>query len=513
LRWPDFQNYRNDVTELYTSAGYQPVWSRNGVPTPTALTAIEELKSARSEGLDPEDYDGSRWDSRIAAMRKDAATANRLDLALTVSLMRYAADLRFGRANPDGRPAGGYRFGGAECDLATFILHGIALSDGPEAQAALLELDPPFAGYSRARTMLAQYLQLAQDDDGEKLPPSTKPIEPGQPYPGVPRLARLLRRLGDLPVTVSLPADSIIYQGPLVDAVKRFQARHGLDADGRLGAGTLAALNTPLDHRVRQLQLALERYRWIPRDSSKPRIVVNIPEFRLRAFDPSSGQPALEMKIVTGKAGRLQTPVFGADMKYVIFRPYWNVPPSIQHKELVASIPRDRSYLAKNEYEVVTPGGKVVETGDISDDVLAALRSGRLQVRQRPGAKNALGTVKFVLPNENDVYLHDTPARSLFARSRRDFSHGCVRVEKPLELAMWVLQDKPEWTRERIMDAMNGSTPVQVDLTNPIPVSIVYWTAVVPESGVAYFFDDIYGRDEQLDRELTIAGYGPRPRG
>jgi murein L,D-transpeptidase YcbB/YkuD len=378
---------------------------------------------------------------------------------------------------------------------------------------AIQELDPPFEGYRRARGMLAQYLQLARQDDGEKLPSASKPIEPGQPYSSVPRLATLLMRLGDLPPAAFPPADPGVYQGAVVDAVKRFQARHGLEADGRLGSGTLAALNTPLDHRVRQLQLALERYRWIPRDSSRPWIVVNIPEFRLRAFNPATGQTELDMKVVTGKAKRLQTPVFGAEMKYIIFRPYWNVPPSIQRKELVPHIEGDRSYLAENDYEVVTPRGQVVATGEISDEVLADLRSGKLQVRQRPGIKNALGGVKFVLPNENDVYLHDTPARSLFSRSRRDFSHGCVRVEKPLDLALWILRGRPEWTRERIEDAMNGSTPLQIDLGSPIPVSIVYWTAVAPENGQVYFYEDIYGRDEDLDRQLTSGVSDPRPRG
>ena len=499
------------MIELYTSAGYAPIWLRNGVPTATASAVLEQLKGAGSEGLDPEDYDGSRWDSRLAALRAGAISANRFDLTLTVSLMRYASDLRFGRANPEGRSYPGFRWGDNPCDLATWVLHRVALSN--DAAVAIQELNPPFEGYRRARGMLAQYLQLAGQDDGEKLPSASKPIEPGQPYPGVPRLATLLVRLGDLPPAAFPPADPATYQGALVDAVKHFQARHGLDADGRLGAGTLAALNTPLEHRVRQLQLALERYRWIPRESSRPWIVVNIPEFRLRAFDPSNGRPGLEMKVVTGKAKRLQTPVFGADMKYIIFRPYWNVPPSIQRKELIPHIERDRSYLAANDYEVVTPRGQVVATGEISDGVLADLRSGKLQVRQRPGTKNALGGVKFLLPNENDVYLHDTPAKSLFSRSRRDFSHGCVRVEKPVDLALWVLRDRPEWTRERIADAMNGSTALQVDLTVPIPVSIVYWTAVAPEDGQIYFFDDIYGQDEDLDRQLTSGGLGPRPRG
>ena len=519
LRWPDFQNYRKDSLELYRSAGYAPVWVRDGVPTPSAEAAIAELKGAGAEGLDPEDYDGSRWDGRMAALRSGTLTANRFDLALTVSLMRYASDLRWGRGNPEGRSSEGFQLGDKPCDLATWVLHRVALSNQARdassggVRAAFQELDPPFDGYRRARSALWRYLQLAREDDGEKLPPSKKAIDPGQHYAGVPRLAFLLMRLGDLPTAAFPPSDPDTYQGVLVDAVKHFQARHGLEPDGRVGTGTINALNTPLAHRVRQLQLALERYRWIPRDSSRPWVVANIPEFRLRAFDPSSGRPALEMKIVTGKAERLQTPVFGADMKYLIFRPYWKVPLAIQRKELIPHILRDQAYLADNEYEVVTARGQVVSAGPVTGDILAGLRSGTLQIRQRPGPKNALGGVKFVLPNDNDVYLHDTPARSQFSRSRRDFSHGCIRVENPTDLALWVLRDKPEWTRERIDEAMNGAEPIQVDLPHPIPVSVVYWTAVVAEDGTPYFFDDIYGRDQELDQQLTSGGPAPRPRG
>jgi murein L,D-transpeptidase YcbB/YkuD len=473
---------------------------KKSAPTPNAVGVISALKTAYDDGLNPEDYDGSRWDERIANI--GAFGPDRFDLALTVAAMRFASDLRFGRANPDGKPAGVF-------SLDNWVLPTLAPSSDPKA--AFQQLNPPFPGYWRIRGMLPEYWRLAQQDSGETLPVSTKPIEPGKAYSGTSRLADVLRCLGDLPENAALP-DSGLYEGALIDAVKHFQVRHGLEADGRLGKGTLAALNVPLSQRFRQLQLALERYRWIPRDSAKPMIVVNIPEFRLHAFN-AAGQPELEMKIVTGKAKRLQTPVFGADMRYVIFSPYWNVPAKIQRKELIPDIVHDRSYLAKNEYEVVTTGGTVMSTGTVSDEILSGLRSGKLQVRQGPGAKNALGGVKFMLPNENDVYLHDTPAKGLFSRTRRDFSHGCIRLEKPVDLALWVLHDRPEWTRDRIVEAMNGLMPMQVDLPNPIPVSVVYWTAVVPENGVLNFFDDIYGLDDELYQQITSVGSAPRPRG
>jgi murein L,D-transpeptidase YcbB/YkuD len=501
LRWPDFHDLQPNLDRLYKFTGYTPVWVRNGSAAPLALQVIQVFKNAGLEGLNPEDYDGSRWDERLASLPAGTFPPERFDLALTVSAMRYALDLRFGRANPKGRPDDGLL-------LDIWVLQRLLPTS--DAAATFRELDPPFPGYARLRDKLAQYRTLAQEDNGERLPSGARPVEPGQPYSGAGRLTDLLRRVGDLPADASTDSDK--YQGPLVDAVKRYQARHGIDVDGRLGASTLAALNTPLDRRVRQIELAMERYRWIPRESSRPSIVVNIPEFKLRAF-ASDGRSELEMKVVTGKAKLLQTPVFGSDMKFVIFRPYWNVPSSIQRKEILPQLGRDRSYLAKNEYQVVTPGGKVVSDGTVSDEILSGLRNGRYEVRQKPGPKNSLGNIKFVLPNENDIYLHDTPARSLFSRSRRDFSHGCIRVERPLDLAIWVLRDRPEWTRDKIMDAMNGSDPLRVDLPSSIPVSIVYWSAVTSDDGSIYFFDDVYGLDETLDRQITTGGYGPRPRG
>jgi L,D-transpeptidase YcbB len=282
--------------------------------------------------------------------------------------------------------------------------------------------------------------------------------------------------------------------------------------DGRLGPETIEALNTPLVDRVQKLHLAMERVRWLPREVSQRSIVVNIPEFRLRALD-ASGKTELQMKVVVGKAQGLQTPGFSADMKDVIFRPYWNVPPSIQVKELIPEIQKDPSYLTENDYEITNSGGKVVSSGAVSQWIMVGLRSGKLQIRQRPGPRNALGGVKFVLPNDHDVYLHDTPARQLFAKSRRDFSHGCIRLENALELAVWVLQDRPEWTRARIQAAIEGGKTIEVPLPQPIPVRIEYQTAAVGEDGSVYFFDDIYGLDEALEEQLTNGGLGPRPRG
>ncbi len=505
LRWPDFSDYRAHVQTFYQPSGYAPAWIRDSRPTPQALAIIDILKQADRQGLDPEDYDGSRWNNRLARLEKphaggDGAT---FDAALTVCLMRYISDRHIGRVNPQH-----FKFGLSveekKYDLPAFLRE--RLVNGGDVNTELAQIGPPFAGYNRTLVALQRYLQLAPQDDGEKLPVSKKPIAPGSPYDGIPRLTRLLRLLGDLPASAAVAQDSSVYQGALVDAVKSFQIRHGLKPDGRLDDQTLRNLNTPLSQRLDQLRLTLERWRWLPDRFNEPRIVVNIPEFRLRAYD-NSGNPAFEMNVIVGKAFHHKTPVFEKDMRFVIFRPYWNVPPSIQRAEIVPALQKDRDYVAKKGFEVVTPQGQVVASGGITDEVLAQLRSGKLEVRQKPGPTNSLGLVKLMFPNEYNVYLHSTPAPQLFSQTRRDFSHGCIRVEDPAKLAAWVLRDKPDWTVERAQAAMSsGKDNTQVNLTNPIPVLILYGTAIVDPDGQVHFYDDIYGYDDEL-RQVLAKGY------
>jgi murein L,D-transpeptidase YcbB/YkuD len=321
----------------------------------------------------------------------------------------------------------------------------------------------------------------------------------------VPRLTRLLRLVGDLPADAAVsaaPQDPPIYEGALVDAVKKFQRRHGRDPNGRIDAQTLADLNVPLSRRVQQMQWTLERWRWLPDSYSKAPIVANIPEFRLRAYDKDFNV-GVTMNVVVGKSYGHNTPVFTETMKYVVFRPYWEVPYSITRAELIPHIQRDPDYLAKKGFEVVDNRQTVVAAGTVSSDVLSQLRAGKLFIRQKPGPTNSLGLVKFLFPNSYNVYMHDTPAPELFAKSRRDFSHGCIRLEKPADLAAWVLRNNPGWNEERIRAAMKGAETQQVNLAQPIPVLIVYATVIVLEDGLVHFYDDIYGHDSALEKVLA----------
>lgn len=506
LRSPDFSEYKARVQRFYESTGYAFAWIRDGKVTSQAEMAIDVLQAADSKGLSPEDYDDSRWVGRLTSLsdvgnpREDEDFAE-FDLALTVSVMRYISDLHFGRANP-----GLFRTEleiKSEFDLAGFLQQH--LIHAADVKSVLQDVEPPYEGYRRTERALQRYIAMAGEVHGGVLPVTKKAVAPGDSYIAVARLTDLLRRLGDLPEDVNVPLDSSTYAGSLVDAVKHFQVRHGLDSDGRLGKATFAQLNTPIIDRVRQLQLSLERWRWAPHSFPRAPIVVNIPEFELRALNDSY-ETELEMRVVVGQAYHHQTPVFAADMNQVVFRPYWNVPQSIQRAELVPKLERDPTYLAKNRYEVVTPQGKVVSNGSVDQPMLAQLRSGKLSIRQIPGPENALGLVAFLFPNEDAVYLHATPATELFTKSRRDFSHGCIRAEKPQQLAAWVLRDHPDWTPERIADAMNGEKTIYVRLDKPIPVLIIYATAVALENGEVRFFADIYGQDAQLS-ELLAKGY------
>lgn len=502
LHWPNFTDYRLHFQHIYEASNFVPVWLDNGKPTPQALAVIQALETSLQKGLNPDDYDASRWPDRIHSLDGSPTpdTLAQFDAALTVGVMRYISDLHIGRVNPK-HFSFGIDIEQKKYDLPQFVTKDVV--HATDVQSVLDEVEPPYNGYKATEAMLQKYLQLAAQGDGPQVPDVTKTVAPGDAYAGVSQLTQRLLLFGDLHADTPIDTNSTVYSGSLVDGVKTFQSRHGLTPDGKLGKGTIRQLNTPISRRVAQLQDALERWRWLPPQFPQPPVVANIPEFILRAFGPGQ-KVALAMNVVVGKAIRTQTPVFAKDMKYIVFRPYWNVPTSILRGEIIPGITRDRGYISKKNFEVTDFNGKVITDGPISDDVLAQLRAGKLTVRQKPGPTNSLGLVKFMFPNEYNVYLHSTPAQQLFSQSRRDFSHGCVRVEKPAELAAYLLRNQPPWTLEKVQAAMqSGPDNQQVNLTTPIPVLILYVTAVVEEDGSVHFFDDIYGYDKTLEAVLA----------
>lgn len=372
------------------------------------------------------------------------------------------------------------------------------LAEGNDLNSELAGIDPPFVGYRELHKALLRYMRLASEDTGEKLPMPTGMGYPGPPYPGFNRLTQLLRLLGDLPDDYSAAAaSSQAFDPVLLQAVGHFQRRHGLSATRYLDAETIEQLNIPLSYRVEQIRLALKRNRWLRNDSTQPTIVVNIPALRLYAFN-AEGKVVLTMRVDVGDDFEdSRTPVLENSIEYLVFRPYWDVPLSIQRVDFVPFVAQYPGYLAQHHFDFKTSTGERAARGEVTKEVLAELRAGRLRMRQRPGSDNPMGMVKFVFPNRYNVYLHDIPEREFqFLLPQRVVSHGCVHVEKPAELAAWVLRNQPGWTLERVQQAMhNGQNNVTVKLSKPLPVLIVYSTVSAGEDGDVHFYDDIYGYD------------------
>jgi len=517
LRWPDFTPYKAEVAKLYQTNGYSLIWVQSGRVRPQALAVIGLLQDAEAKGLDPEDYDGSRWQGRLLKLGQEKLGQEKLDqknldqkpseqdltsfdTALTVSTMRYIRSIHCGRVNPKE-----FKFEldteGKLLPLAEFIQAQVVNAADPAAE--IQKLEPPFLGYRKLLALLPVYEGYANQAAGEKLPTITKTVRPGQPYAGVVRLGQFLQIIGDIPAGAQLNPNATIYDGALVEGVKHYQDRHGETPTGNLDARTINELNTPPAARIRQIKLTLERWRWIPHSFPQPPVVVNLPEYRVRAMNPD-GTVAFYKNVIIGKAYGHKSPVFEKEIQYVVFRPYWNVTPSIQRNEIVPHIQKDPNYLAKHEFEVVTPQGEVVTDNQVSPEVLEGIRSLHLMVRQKPGDTNSLGLVKIIFPNPDNVYLHGTDAPELFSPDVRDFSHGCIRVEKPADLVAWVLRNNPGWDLERVKATINGEkNNLQVNLATRIPVLIVYGTATVNEENQIRFFDDIYGYDAELDKALA----------
>ena len=504
LRRASFPSFRDELEGLYAPRGYAPLWLDGARPIAEAGEAIAVLADAGEKGLDPDDYDGARLDAERRALRVGAgASPERLalfDVALSVELLRLISDLHIGRANP--RSADFVLDVEArKVELPPLVLAAVRAG---RVRELVSEVEPHFFDYRRLLAVLAGYRALAND-------PGVAPVvlenhlRPGDAFPRASEVARWLSALGDLPAGEPAPRDR--YEGALVAAVERFQRRHGLEPDGVIGTATARALAVPPAARVRQIELALERYRWIPEVGEQRFVFVNVPAFELHAFDamdPPEG-PALSMRVVAGRAGRTPTPVLAAAMKNVVFSPYWNVPRSIVKGEMLPKLARDPGYLAAEEMEILA-GGNVLPDGPES---IARLAAGEARLRQRPGPKNALGRVKFLFPNAHGVYLHDTPAQTLFQRSRRDFSHGCVRAEQPEALAAWVLRDQAEWTPERIAEALAGTSETWVRVRSPILVLLFYTTVYVEDDGSVSFYEDLYGHDAALERALARYEDGP----
>lgn len=442
--------------------------------------ALSILAAAAQEGLEPEQYDATNLRVSSARIGEGASPGEiaAFDAALTASMRRYLHDVHAGRVAPQrvGFKIDPHAFEDVDAQLtAAAATHRVI--------TAAEELTPLSPAYRSLRAALARYRALAADPALAALALPRSAIHLGDRRAELPRLRHLLAALGDMPLPSANAPDLDRYDADLAAGVRRFQTRHGLEPDGLIGAATRAALQVPLAHRVRQIELSMERLRWLPDRDGDRVLVVNIPMFRLWAID--GGGAGFTTEVIVGRARSTRTPVFIESLEEVVFRPYWNVPESIFRHEILPALQRDPAYLRRHDMEYVREGG-------------------RLRVRQRPGPANSLGLIKFAFPNDHSVYMHGTPAPQLFSRARRDLSHGCIRVADPVGLGEWVLaREARAWTREQILDAMNGTATFSVTLARPIRVVLFYLTAfVMPGDGLLHFAEDIYGHDARLDRML-----------
>lgn len=505
LRWPDITDVQGGLSRLYQERDWAPLWYSADTLTKPARAMLQVLSEAATRGLNPADYD-VEWLLAQTGRREatDSALAARVELGLSVATARFALALRFGRVRPE---EAHFIFHQPEdsLDVATALL-ALAKSDDPNR--LLNALEPAFLHYWLLMAALVRYRELARDSGLLALPPIPNRLRPGEEYSGVPALRRLLQLLGDYRDSTPAPFVDYLYAGPVVEAVKRFQIRQGFTPDAVIGDSTRVRLEHPFEQRIHQMELTLERWRWMPRRYSAPPILVNIPAFRLYAFRSLDldEQKMLAMNVVVGTAFKTETPIFADDLEYLIFAPYWDVTPTIMLKEVKPAALKDPEFLTRNRYELVEQGEVVPPW----PENIARIGRG-VRVRQTPGEHNALGRVKFIMPNDYQVYLHDTPSKSLFERTRRDASHGCIRLGDPFALAKFLLRDQPDWTDDRIRAAMNGDEPTPVRFLTPIPVVITYATAVARANGDVYFYPDIYGHDRLLDRLLQHGYPYPHP--
>jgi murein L,D-transpeptidase YcbB/YkuD len=459
---------RDWLARFYGPTQKTPAWQ-----PAQAKAAVALLQGASEHGLRPQDY------------AVDSALPEERDSALTRAMLHYLADLHEGRIASEYHTGQHHSF-----DPVEELRGALAKNSLPAAVAAA---EPNIPIYKHVKATLAHYRTLAATPQPALPPVAGGKLEAGGSYAGIAALRAKLVYLGDLDPNAPRAQG---YSPELVQAVKRFQARHGLEADGIIGRGTLEAMNVPLERRVRQLELTLERLRWLPDFAPGRVIAVNLPSFRLWAFDTSQELPLLAMNVIVGQSAKTQTPLFIGTLRYVEFNPYWNVPRSIERDEILPKLAKNPAYLEQNDMELVGAGEP---TQEVNAATIEALKAAKLRVRQRPGPKNALGAVKFAMPNADNIYLHSTSARELFKRTRRDLSHGCIRVEDPAALARFVL---PNWEAGAIDTAL-APGPMQIaKLPATIPVVLFYTTAIGGPDGKAYFAEDIYKRDAVLEEAL-----------
>ena len=491
------------LATFYEARRFEPAWA-SAANVETALAAME---GSDQHGLSDEDFhlDTIRLLRALQAEQPDdpGVTAN-LDLLLTDGLVTYAYQLVYGKVDPRSLTAT-WNLSRPLLSRAPEQVLEEALAQGKLAQV-LESLIPALPYYGNMLTELAGFRQLAARG-GWPAVPAGGTLKAGDVEPRVAALrTRLAAEYGEIAAQVS---DAQVFDSVLENAVRRFQAEHALEVDGAVGPATLRALNVSAAERVDQIRVNLERARWVQEEfvGTRDFVIVNIAGFYVRLYE--NGVVDWETRAIVGTQYH-QTPIFAADMKYLVLNPTWTVPRSIIIKEMLPKMKADPGYLPARNFDLIDQSGRKVDPATVD---WANVSAGRFpySVVQRPGPGNALGQVKFIFPNSHAVYLHDTPGRQLFTRTGRTFSHGCVRTENPLEFAARLLKDQADWTRDAIDRSIEGGQTKTVYLTDPLRVFILYWTAEPGANGGVRFYDDVYQRDATVLKALNapFRGFAP----
>lgn len=481
----DFSRVSEFVNQIYQTSDYHPIWLSDNRSEKNLHDLIDILSAAPNNGLNPANYDVDRLKEWIDSQNKDHNATASYDVALTVSLVRYLRELRHGQIEPSEVQYPVHIAPKPILDIAGLLKQHLASQTLTELVG---QFEPKAKQYQQLKLILNRLQDLDHQNQSEEFK-LVKKLRPGERHPQIATLRQRLIAMGAL--DKSHAGDDKAYDDALVDAVKKIQQQQGLKADGVIGPATATLFTQKAGEKITQIQLAMERARWIPDPTDGPMILVNIPAFELWAFNSADDQNPLNMKVIVGKAPDKQTPVLWEEMKYLEFMPYWNIPTTIFQKEILPKTTKNQDYLANQDIELIRHKNSEEQGG-----------GSYLRARQKPGKKNPLGRVKFVFPNTADVYLHDTPSHAAFNRPRRDLSHGCVRVSEPAQLAEFVLSDQQGWDKETIKQAMSAPKTRHVTLKRAVPVLFYYGTTFVDHQNQLRFYPDIYGQDEQLRRAL-----------
>jgi L,D-transpeptidase YcbB len=500
-----------ETQAFYRQRGFQPAWIQIGWfggrrVRSEGAALLECLRDARQDGMDPAEYPVDELEQQFERVNPSTTSATELawlDARLSYAFLEYAAHLYRGRVNPkEISPA--WQVAAHRKELAVLLEDALAHND---ICGGLARVRPALPEYAALRQALGVYYRIAQTGGWPRVS-ETHSLRKGDRGEVVNLLRMSLARHGDFPFL--LPDEPSIFDESLASAVRTFEARHGLPADGIADPEMLSVLNTPVATVIRQIELNLERMRWLPENLGRRHLRVNIPNYHLQIIEDS--RTVLEMRVVVGKRENT-TPVISDQITHVTFNPYWNIPESIAVKETVPLLLKDKKYAEKHGIQVVMKGNEeeIVDPADISwKEAIHDANAFPYVLRQRPGPENALGKVKFMFPNRFSVYLHDTPSRHLFRETERDYSHGCVRVEHPALLAEYLLKDKPGWNADRIRNAMQSSEEISVSLASPLPVHIVYWSVWVGKDGKLQRRPDIYDLDSAQERLFVQRASGRR---